>query len=133
MNARPATTRRVIAAALVAVVVTVVLIVATRPAPIRALVEPAGVETVADFSFTVPLGTHDRVAAGEDVDVFPDELSAHVGQVLRLVNNDTEPLTVGPFYVGAGETLVQRFTREGLYQGVCTVHADGQVVIRVEP
>lgn len=112
-------------------VATVALVFATRPAPIRALVEPAGVETPADFTYTIPPGTHDRVAAGEDVDIFPNELSARVGQVLRLVNNDTEALTVGPFYVGAGETMVQRFTHTGLYQGVCTVHADGQVVIRV--
>ena len=112
-------------------VATLVVVLAVRPAPIRALVEPAGVETPADFTYTIPPGTHDRVAAGENVAIFPDELSARVGQVLRLVNNDTEALTVGPFYVGAGETMVQRFTHTGLYQGICTVHTDGQVVIRV--
>lgn len=38
---------------------------------------------------------------------------------------------VGPWFVGANETLNQEFTSAGDFEGVCTVHPSGQLILVV--
>jgi plastocyanin len=86
---------------------------------------------VADHEYVIPMGTGDRVAAGEVVSVLPARIDAKVGQAIRLVNQDKWGFAAGPFYVGANETLTQTFVSEGEYEGACTLHPSGKLVVKV--
>lgn len=86
---------------------------------------------VADHRFTIPDGTGEAMDRGEEVEILPAELAVEVGQVLEIVNEDDRGHLVGPFFVGAGETLRQEFTSPGEFQGICTVHPSGQFVLTV--
>ena len=85
----------------------------------------------ADLRFVVPAGTHDRIAAGEQVEIVPRVLQAEVGDVIEVVNEDDRVAQVGVFVVGPGQTVRQRFTSEGTLEGVCDVHPDGRFTIEV--
>lgn len=98
----------------------------------RPAVESAADDVAPDHLFTIPAGTGDRMDAGADVAIIPAELTVHVGEVLRIVNNDARGHTVGAFYVGAGETLTQRFASPGVLSGECSVHPSGSFELTVE-
>lgn len=95
-----------------------------------------GVEEAVDdgevtYDFHIPAGTGERLAAGEPVEILPRELDVTVGEVIRIVNDDETGHLVGPWFVGAGETLRQRFASPGEFLGVCTVHPSGEIVVTV--
>ncbi len=90
--------------------------------------DPAG---QADFRFVIAAGTGEAMDRGELVEILPPELEARVGEVLELVNEDDRGHIVGPFFVGAGETLRQEFASPGEYQGICTVHPSGEFTLTV--
>lgn len=81
--------------------------------------------------FTIPRGAFQRVAAGEDLEVFPAELHVEVGDSIKIRNDDVVGQTVGPYYVPAGQTVVQKFTENATLEGVCTAHKDGRIRIVV--
>ena len=85
----------------------------------------------AEFQFVIPDGTGDAIDAGELIEIIPADLTVAVGDVIELVNQDDRGHIVGPFFVGARETLRQEFTSPGVYEGICTVHPSGQVVLTV--
>lgn len=85
----------------------------------------------ADYEFFIDAGTGERIDAGEPVDILPAELEVHVGEVIEIVNADDRGHLVGPFFVGAGETVRQRFASEGTFIGECSVHPSGQIELRV--
>jgi hypothetical protein len=87
----------------------------------------------ADYAYAIPPGAGEAFDRGEPLDILPGELKAHVGEVIEIANHDERGHLVGPFYVGAGETLRQRFASPGEFIGVCTVHASGRIVLEVEP
>lgn len=96
--------------------------------------EVAAGDAAAVLEVVIPAGTGERMDRGEAVDLLPaSELEFHVGDVLRIINRDARTHVVGPFSVLPGETLTQRFSAEGTYQGSCTVHPDGAVELRVLP
>ena len=84
-----------------------------------------------DVDYLIPLGTADRIAAGEEVEIVPQELVMKVGESIRIVNDDEVGHVVGVFYVGAGETLTQRFDSPGELSGECSVHPSGSFTLRV--
>lgn len=92
--------------------------------------EPAA-DQAADHQFTIVPGTGEAMDRGEQVDILPAELDVRVGQVLEIVNQDDRGHLVGPFFVGAGETLRQQFASPGTFEGICTVHPSGQFVLTV--
>lgn len=81
--------------------------------------------------YLIPLGTADRIAAGEQIDIVPAELVVEVGDALRIVNADASDHVVGVFFVAAGETLTQRFNSEAVLEGECSVHSSGGFTLRV--
>ena len=98
--------------------------------------EPAATEAApedgaTDHRFVVPPGTHERIAAGEAVDILPRTLQAEVGDTIEIVNQDDTVAQVGVFVVGPGQTVRQRFTSEGTLEGICDVHPDGRFTIEV--
>jgi plastocyanin len=85
----------------------------------------------ATYSYTIPAGAGVALDAGEPLEILPAELDAKVGETIRIVNEDDRGHNVGPFFVGAGETVTQRFATAGEFVGVCTVHPSGQFVLVV--
>ena len=85
-----------------------------------------------DFDFEIPAGTYERVTRGEDVDIFPTELRATVGQRIRIVNRDLVGQTIGPYYVGPESTVQQTFRSAGTIEGLCTAHPSRSIRIVVE-
>ena len=85
----------------------------------------------ADYDYVIPVGTGERIDAGERIDILPAELQVTVGESIRITNDDSRGHVVGVFYVGAGETLTQSFTAPGVLSGECTVHASGVFTLTV--
>jgi plastocyanin len=96
-----------------------------------ALIETDSSDAEADYAYVIPDGTAERIAAGEPIAILPAALDVTVGEVIRIVNEDTEGHFVGIFYVGAGETVTQRFASPGEFVGNCTVHPSGQLTLTV--
>ena len=85
----------------------------------------------ADYSYTIPAGSGEAIDRGEALDILPGELKAEVGELFELINLDDRGHLVGPFYVGKGETLRQRFNAPGTFIGACSVHPSGEIVLTV--
>jgi plastocyanin len=93
--------------------------------------EAVGPVAVATYEFTIPPGAGEALDAGTPLEILPAELDVRVGETIRIVNEDARGHTVGPFFVGANETLTQRFSSPGEFVGVCTVHPSGEIVLKV--
>ena len=91
--------------------------------------EAAGAAT---YEYTIPLGAGEALDAGTPLEILPAELVTTVGETIRIVNEDDRGHNVGPWFVGANETLNQEFTSAGEFEGVCTVHPSGQLILVVE-
>lgn len=87
--------------------------------------------TTFEHDYLIPTGTAARIESGDQIDIVPRELTVHVGESIRIVNDDIEGHVVGVFYVGAGETLTKQFTAPGELSGSCTVHSAGEFTLRV--
>ena len=87
---------------------------------------------VATFEYVIPAGAGVALDAGKPLEILPAELDVNVGDTIRIENQDDRGHTVGPFFVGARETLSQRFSTPGEFEGVCTVHPSGQLVLVVK-
>ena len=85
----------------------------------------------ADISYVIPAGTGARLDRGVKISLLPARIEARVGQVISIVNRDDRGYLLGPFYVGARETLTQRFTSAGVFKGVCVVHPSGTLELVV--
>ena len=89
-----------------------------------------GVET-ATYEFVIPLGAGEALDAGTPLEILPAELNVVVGETIRIVNEDDRGHNVGPWFVGPTETMTQRFSSPGEFEGVCTAHPSGQLVLSV--
>lgn len=85
----------------------------------------------ATFDYVIPAGAGEALDAGTPLEILPAELEVNVGDTIRIENQDDRGHAVGPFFVGANETLTQRFSTPGEFEGVCTVHPSGQLVLVV--
>lgn len=92
--------------------------------------DPTAIE--ANYEFIIPFGTGARFDAGDAVEILPGAMTVRVGEVMRIINQDNRDHLIGPFFVGAGEVLVQRFASPGEFTGLCTVHPSGAFVLTVE-
>lgn len=91
----------------------------------------AAAEAVADYDFTIPVGAGLALDAGTPLEILPATFDARVGQTIQIVNEDDRGHLVGPWFVGAGETMRQTFRSPGEFIGECTVHPSGQIVVTV--
>ena len=89
-----------------------------------------GIET-ATYEFVIPVGAGEALDAGTPLEILPGELNVVVGETIRIVNEDDRGHNVGPWFVGPNETLTQQFASAGEFEGVCTVHPSGQLVLSV--
>lgn len=96
-----------------------------------ALVSDDPSATTYDYDYYIPAGTAERMSSGEQVEILPAILDVRVGEVIRIVNDDDTGHSVGIFFVGAHETVTQRFTSKGEFIGSCSVHPSRQFTLRV--
>ena len=89
--------------------------------------------STASFAYMIPPGAGAALDRGEPLEILPGTLEATVGQTIEIVNQDDRGHNVGPWFVGAGETVSQEFTSPGTFEGVCTVHPSGELVLVVSP
>lgn len=68
--------------------------------------------------FVIPSGTAKRVANKEETGIFPRRLDVHIGDRIRVRNDDTEIARLGIFDVGPGETMTMTFREVGVLTGV---------------
>ena len=80
---------------------------------------------------TIPTGTAELLASGQDVDVIPADLEFRLRDLLIVVNDDTAGHQIGPYVVGPGERLETRFAEAATVEGFCSLHASGRVTINV--
>lgn len=99
-------------------------------AAITLIVVPLAVSRVVDqpgasvYTIAIPLGTADRIALGERVDVFPRDLDFKLRDVLLIVNDDLVSHDIGPFFVEAGGRLERTFGEVASISGFCSLHPD---------
>lgn len=91
--------------------------------------DPGSVD--ADYLYTIPAGSGAAIDQGEPLEILPAELQVKVGEVIVIVNEDDRGHLIGPFFVGAGETLRQKFSSPGTFIGECSVHPSGQITLEV--
>lgn len=94
-------------------------------------IAPVSADDPATYEYVIPAGAGEALDAGKPLEILPGELVVTVGETIRVVNEDDRGHNVGPFFVGAGETLSQRFSSPGEFVGVCTVHPSGELVLVV--
>ncbi|MCP3994093.1 MAG: hypothetical protein GY722_03370 [bacterium] len=115
-------------AALIAVVLLAAGCGSDDPAPLFA---DDGSPDVPDYSYTIPAGAGEAIDSGEPLDILPQALEVKVGELFELINLDDRSHLVGPFFVGKGETLRQRFNAPGEFIGACSVHPSGEIILTV--
>ncbi len=85
----------------------------------------------AEHMIVIPEGTAQRLDAGEDVELFPSELSFRLRDQLIVVNEDSVGHQVGPYRVEPGQRLEQRFSEVATLEGFCSLHPGGRLTISV--
>lgn len=112
--------------------IAVAIVVAMQDtAPSRASYEVAAVSDGADYEVVIPPGTAALAAGGQNVEFFPEGFTMKVGETLRIRNIDNASATLGPFVIGPGETLTQRFTQAGEIEGYCSFTEDQRTFFTV--
>ncbi len=91
----------------------------------------ASAEVIADYEYVIPQGAGLALDAGTPLEILPGDFDARVGQTIQIVNDDDRGHLVGPWFVGAGETMRQTFKTPGEFIGECTVHPSGQIVVTI--
>lgn len=74
----------------------------------------------------VPPGTAARMSAGEQVELFPQQIELKLSEYDTLVvrNDDTVPLTIGPYRVEPGQRFVQHYEGPGTFDLICSLHGE---------
>jgi plastocyanin len=122
-----------VAVVALAAAVPVLAVLASRVTDERLAMRAADPSATPAVDVTIPAGTGARLDRGEVVDLLPERLVVHVGDTIRITNDDDRGHLAGPFFVGAGETLRQTFTRPGEVTGECSIHSSGQITVDVLP
>lgn len=82
-------------------------------------------------TFAIEAGTGARMDAGEEVELMPAEVRLSVGDTLVIRNEDDRPYSVGPYFVRAGETVTQTYTRPQELVGACELSGHGELKVVV--
>ncbi len=104
------------------------LLIAAVPVTVSRLVDQPSAQT---HTIDIPPGTAGRLAAGEDVEIIPDELDFKLRDVLVIVNRDAAKHTIGPFEVGPGQTSEHSFGEAAAFNSYCSLHPAGSIRISI--
>jgi hypothetical protein len=89
-------------------------------------------QTGQTLTFVIPAGTADRVAAGEEVTILPNDLRMRQRDLLVLINEDSSTHQVASILIGSGERVETRFSKATSVSGYCSLHPSGQITISVD-
>jgi len=95
------------------------------------ITESASNTRPADFEYVIAPGTAARIESGASVEILPPVLTVHIGQTLRIINNDNRSHLIGPFSIAAGQTLTQTFVSVGTLDGACSIRPGNRFEIDV--
>ncbi|MFM8319828.1 MAG: hypothetical protein ACKOC5_02850 [Chloroflexota bacterium] len=84
-------------------------------------------------TFVIPQGTAGRIAAGEQVKLFPDEVTFVVGDVLEVKNEDQAAHQLGPVWVPAGSTGRLQMDRAAQFSYDCSFQSSQYLGLEVRP
>lgn len=85
----------------------------TTQAPVETTVPTSVAREPVTHDFVIPAGTGTKIALRQDVDVLPEWLDVHVGDMIRVRNDDDELIRLGIFDVRPGETITMNFNVVG--------------------
>jgi hypothetical protein len=87
-----------------------------------------------DLIYVVPVGTAQRLAAGEALTLFPDTITLNRASQNTLVirNEDTQSIQIGPYKIAPGQSFTQRFYNRGTFDLTCSLHKSEQLRIIVQ-
>jgi len=92
----------------------------------------ASAEVIADYDFVIPIGAGIALDEGTPLDIgLPADFQVAVGETIQIANEDDRGHNVGPWFVGADETMRQTFASPGEFVGICTVHPSGEITVTV--
>lgn len=91
-------------------------------------------ENPEELWIVIPQGAQAMIMTDFDADVIPTEMYLQVSGQNTLVirNDDFEDHIVGPYFIRAGETVRQTFTRPAVFYGTCSIRHDDIVRIIIE-
>ena len=104
------------------------LLIAVIPVVVSRFVDQPDGEA---YTIDIPPGTAERLAAGEDVEIVPDELEFKLRDLLIIVNRDSVKHPIGPFEVGPGETSEHTFGEAAAFNSYCSLHPAGSIRISI--
>ncbi len=84
------------------------------------------------LEITIPVGTGERLANGDQVRIIDSTIRLRAGQQLVVRNNDWRLHTVGAAVTSAGETVRVDYPTEGRHIVSTSLRPDGRVTILVE-
>lgn len=94
----------------------------------------AAADTDRELRILIPLGSAMQILQQEGDEIIPEEIRLALDgrNILVIQNDDIIDHQVGPYFVRAGETIRQEFTRAATFVGTCTARHDGTINIIVE-
>lgn len=104
------------------------LLIAAIPVVVSRFVDQPPGQT---HTIDIPHGTAERLAAGEDVEIIPDELDFTLRDVLVIENRDSVAHTIGPFEIGPGERSEHSFGEAAAFSSYCSLHPSGTISISI--
>ncbi len=104
------------------------LLIAAIPVVVARFVDQPPGDT---YTIDIPPGTATAIAAGEDVEVIPDELDFTLRDVLIIVNRDSVAHTIGPFEIGPGQQSEHSFNEVAAISSYCSLHPSGGISISI--
>ncbi|WP_419946629.1 hypothetical protein [Candidatus Poriferisodalis sp.] len=105
------------------------LLIAAIPVVVSRFVDqPEGMT----YTIDIPPGTAERLAAGEDVEIIPEELDFKLRDMLVIVNRDSVTHTIGPFIAGPGERSEHSFGEAAAFSSYCSLHPSGTISISID-
>ena len=104
------------------------LLIAAIPVVVARFVDQPAGDT---YTIDIPPGTADAIAAGDDVNVIPDELDLTLRDTLIIVNRDSVTHTIGPFEIGPGEQSEHSFNEVAAINAYCSLHPAGSISISI--
>jgi hypothetical protein len=92
------------------------------------------IRTEDEIQIIIPHGTGAAVEAGQYPVLIHNDIILTLGKQDRLTirNDDVVDHTIGLFFVGAGQSISQRFTRPAILEGTCSFQGGNVRIIIVE-
>jgi hypothetical protein len=85
------------------------------------------------ISLVIPAGTAARIESGDELRIFPDEITFVVGDILEVVNEDSQPHQMGPVFVPPGATGSMVLDHAKKYSVSCTFQSSRYLGLDIRP